>query len=46
LRARNPRWGVRCIETEVVPLAEKSGFALDEIVAMPANNLTVIFRRV
>ena len=46
LRVRNPRWGVRCIETEVVPLAEKSGFALDEIVAMPANNLTVIFRRV
>ena len=45
LRARDPRWGVRCLETEVVPLAEKSGFALDELVAMPANNLTVIFRR-
>jgi len=45
LRARNPRWGVRCLETEIVPLAAKSGFALDEVVAMPANNLTVIFRR-
>ena len=45
LRARDPRWGVRCLETEVVPLAEKSGFALNEVVAMPANNLTIIFRR-
>jgi hypothetical protein len=45
LRARDPRWGVRCLESEVVPLAEKSGFALDEVVAMPANNITVIFRR-
>jgi hypothetical protein len=44
LRAQNRRWGVRCLETEVLPLAEKSGFALDEVVAMPANNLTVIFR--
>jgi hypothetical protein len=46
LRARNPHWGVRCLETEVVPLAEKSGFGLDEVVAMPANNLTVMFRKV
>jgi hypothetical protein len=46
LRMRNPRWGVRCLETEVVPLAINSGFALDEVVPMPANNLTIIFRRV
>ena len=45
LRVRDTRWGVRCLETEVVPLAEKSAFVLDEVVAMPANNLTVIFRR-
>jgi Protein of unknown function (DUF938) len=45
LRARDPRWGVRCLETEVVPLADKSGFLLEDVVAMPANNLTVIFRR-
>ena len=45
LRARDPNWGVRCLDTEVMPLAEQSGFAVDEIVAMPANNLTVIFRR-
>jgi SAM-dependent methyltransferase len=45
LRARDPRWGVRCLETEVVPLADKSGFLLEDVVAMPANNLTAIFRR-
>jgi len=45
LKSRDARWGVRCLDTEVVPLAERSGFALDDIVAMPANNLTVIFRR-
>lgn len=46
LRARDPRWGVRCLDTEVRPLAERSGFSLEEVVQMPANNLTVIFRRV
>jgi SAM-dependent methyltransferase len=45
LRARNESWGVRCLDTEVKPLAENCGFALDEVVAMPANNLTIIFRR-
>ena len=45
LRGRNPDWGVRCLETEIVPLADRAGFVLDEIVPMPANNLTVIFRR-
>jgi hypothetical protein len=43
LKSRDPSWGVRCLDTEIVPLAERSGFALDEIVAMPANNLTAIF---
>ena len=45
LRARDPRWSVRCLETELVPLADRSGFLLEDVVAMPANNLTVIFRR-
>ena len=45
LKARDSRWGVRCLETEIVPLAQSSGFAMEEIVAMPANNLSVIFRR-
>lgn len=45
LRAQDPRWGVRCLETEVMSLALDRGFALDEIVPMPANNLTVVFRQ-
>jgi SAM-dependent methyltransferase len=44
LRARNPLWGVRDL-TDVSGLAERHGFALSETVPMPANNLSVIFRR-
>jgi cyclopropane fatty-acyl-phospholipid synthase-like methyltransferase len=45
LKPRNPLWGVRCLDSEVAPLAKQTGFALDEIIQMPANNLSVIFRR-
>ena len=44
LRARNPEWGVRDLET-VVAGAEKNGLILDEVAAMPANNLLVVFRK-
>jgi SAM-dependent methyltransferase len=44
LRARNPLWGVRDL-AEVSRLAERHGLALAETVPMPANNLSVIFRR-
>ena len=44
LRAQSPEWGVRDLET-VVAEADRAGFALDEVVEMPANNLSVIFRR-
>jgi len=45
LRRQDPAWGVRCLDTEVVPLAERMGLRLEELVEMPANNLTVVFRR-
>jgi len=45
LKSRDPSWGIRCLDTEVVPLAERHGLMIEEIVAMPANNLSVIFRR-
>jgi hypothetical protein len=45
LKSRDTSWGIRCLDTEVAPLAERHGLALEEIVAMPANNLSVIFRR-
>jgi len=44
LRARNREWGVRDLD-EVAALAGWHGLTLDERVAMPANNLSVVFRR-
>ncbi len=44
LRARNPAWGVRALE-DVAALAAAQGFGEAEVVPMPANNLTVVFRR-
>jgi SAM-dependent methyltransferase len=45
LRARNPDWGLRDLD-EVAASARAHGFELADIVAMPANNLTVVFERV
>ena len=42
LRARNPNWGIRSLD-EVAALSD--AFAVPETMLMPANNLTVIFRR-
>ena len=44
LRARNPEWGVRDLD-DVRVLADKHGFTFERRVAMPANNLSVVFRR-
>jgi SAM-dependent methyltransferase len=44
LRARNPQWGIRDL-SDVTALAERHGLGLAETAAMPANNLSVIFRR-
>lgn len=43
LRARDPAWGVRDLG-DVIAAAE--GFASPTVVAMPANNLSVLFRRI
>ena len=44
LRARNSEWGVRDLE-KVSEVADRAGFALAEIVEMPANNLSLVFER-
>ena len=44
LRGQNPNWGVRDLEA-VAGLAEEHGFARPLIEEMPANNLSLIFRR-
>ena len=44
LRGRNPEWGIRDL-ADVAALARRHGFGAPETVQMPANNLSVIFRR-
>ena len=44
LRAQDARWGVRDLEA-VAEIASAAGFAAPVVEAMPANNLSVIFRR-
>jgi Protein of unknown function (DUF938) len=43
LRAHDPRWGLRSVEA-VAEAASGKGLRLDEIVEMPANNLSLVFR--
>ncbi len=45
LQSQDDRWGLRCLDTEVTPLAADFGFTVDAIVPMPSNNLTVVFRK-
>jgi hypothetical protein len=44
LRARNPAWGLRRLE-DVAALAAAHGLSLAERIAMPANNLSLVFRK-
>ena len=44
LRAHDPEWGLRDLEA-VSEAAASSGFMLAEIVEMPANNFSLIFKR-
>jgi SAM-dependent methyltransferase len=43
LRGEDPRWGVRDL-ADVQALATSAGFQPPEIIAMPANNLSLVFR--
>lgn len=44
LRGRNPEWGLRELGA-VAGLAAAAGFVAPEIIEMPANNLSLVFRR-
>jgi hypothetical protein len=44
LRRRDPRWGLRDLDT-VAQCAAAQGLELAEVIEMPANNLSAIFRK-
>ena len=44
LRGEDPRWGVRDLD-DVERVAGSAGFGRPEVVPMPANNLSLVFRR-
>jgi SAM-dependent methyltransferase len=44
LRAANALWGLRNVD-DVADVAKAAGFALESRITMPANNLSLIFRR-
>ena len=44
LRRRDAHWGLRMLE-DVAACAAGRGLDLDEVVEMPANNLSLVFRR-
>jgi hypothetical protein len=44
LRDRNPIWGLRELES-VAAIAQSVGFSVPTVTEMPANNLSVVFRR-
>jgi SAM-dependent methyltransferase len=44
LQARNPSWGIRDLD-EITELAHRHRLSAPERFAMPANNLSVVFRR-
>jgi hypothetical protein len=44
LKARNPQWGLRSLAW-LDGLAARHGFSRTRRVAMPANNLTLVYRR-
>jgi SAM-dependent methyltransferase len=45
LKRRDPDWGVRDLDLDLLPLALQAGLALKGITEMPANNLAVVFER-
>lgn len=44
LRERDPEWGLRTVK-DVAAEAERNGLSLENVVPMPANNLSLVFRR-
>ena len=44
LKMQNEFWGIRNLE-EVTDEAKKNGFFLEDIIMMPANNFSIIYKK-
>ncbi|KPH64795.1 DUF938 domain-containing protein [Novosphingobium sp. ST904] len=44
LKRRNPEWGLRLLE-DVADIAAVRGLDLERVISMPADNLSVVFRK-
>lgn len=45
LKSRDPRWGVRDLENDILPIANGAGLSLAAVIDMPANNFAAIFEK-
>lgn len=45
LKSKDPAWGVRDLDRDIIPLATAAGLFLIAAEEMPANNLSVIFEK-
>ena len=45
LKMQNDLWGIKNLE-EVCDESKKNGFSQEDIVRMPANNFSIIYRKV
>lgn len=45
LKSRDPAWGVRDLDRDIIPLATAAGLSLAAIEEMPANNQSVVFEK-
>ena len=45
LKMQNDLWGIKNLE-EVFDESKKNGFSQEDIISMPANNFSIIYRKV
>ena len=45
LKMQNDLWGIKNLE-EVCDESKKNGFSQEDIISMPANNFSIIYRKV
>lgn len=45
LKRRDPSWGVRDLDAEILPLTTAAGLDMADVIEMPANNLSVVFEK-